>query len=364
MGIKTVCKRAIMKKVMKKRKATQNFDEALSELTALPEKADETINNSDYLKAHDKFGNAFFMRLGRRGKKEGAGAIAEIWFGFVSASGKAYMNSQQIYDIEDSPITAECITPLKEWRFIFKGKVVPVEAGENRVAVAIGDEIDAEFEAVFTSGNRLFEMARDTHINSYCRGIAAEKWSKGFSDELKKNHQTRTEQIGHVKCEFKADGQAYSMDTPALRDRAFGRRLWSYMNHYGWLVGALEDGRYFNAVMVRYPSVNIVGLKTGYIFDGGEYHNLTNANFPKHFTTDSTAPINGSAMAYYSNKVTAKIEFDTKMYFPFQFYDDGGGYNVFEGVTTHYFNGIKGYGIAEFSYNQDKSRLNTIRQRT
>jgi len=363
MGIKTCFKQAIMKSVMKKRKANQNFNEAESELAGLPDDADETINNSDYVKAHDKYGNAFFMRLGRRGGKNGAEAVAEIWFGFVSADGKAYMNAKQLYKLSDSPVITECIEPLKKWKFIFKGKVVPVEAGENRVAKPIGDEVDAEFEGVFTSNNRLFEMARDTHLNSYCKGIAAEKWTKGFADELKKNNQTRTEQIGCIKCEFKVEGNTYLTDTPALRDRAFGRRLWSYMNHYGWLVGSLEDGRYFNAVMVRYPSVNVIGLKTGYIFENGEYHNLTDADFPVHFTTDGVAPINGEAVAYYSNNETAKIEFDAKIYFPYQFYDDEGGYDVFEGITTHTFNGIKAYGITEFSYNQDKTRLNTIRQR-
>jgi len=361
MGLKTKLKQAIMKSVMKKRKVKQVFDEAESELVGLPDNADETVNNSDYVKAHDKDGNAFFLRLGRRGGKDGP--VAEIWFGFCTGDGKAFMNSRQIYNLADSPAVTECITPLKEWKFNFKGKVVPVKPGEKRIAIPCGEEIDAEFECVFTSQNGLFEMARDTHIDSYCRGIAAEKWVKGFSDELKKNHQTRTEQIGHAICKFKVNGNTYSMDTPALRDRAFGRRLWSYMNHYSWLVGHLDDGSYFNAVMVRYPSVNVIGLKTGYIFKDGKYHNLIDAEFPVHFTTDGSAPIKGVANAEYSNDTSAKIEFETRIYFPYQFYDAEGGYDVFEGVTTHTFNGIKGYGIAEFSYNQDKSRLNTERQR-
>jgi len=359
--MKTCLKRTIMRSVMKKRKANQNFDEAASELVGLPEDADDAINNSDYCKAHDKDGNAFFLRLGRRGTKEG-GKIAEIWFGFVTASGEAYMNSQMIYPLEKSPAVTTCITPLKEWEFTFKGKVVPVKPGKDLVAEPCGKEIDAEFKGIFTSTNGLFEMSRDTHINSYCSGIAAEKWKKGFADELKKNHQTRTEQIGHIKCEFKVEGKKHSMDCPALRDRAFGRRLWSYMNHYSWLVGHLDDGAYFNAVMVRYPSVNKIGLKTGYVWRDGKYFNLVDANFPKEFTTNGVAPTSGSATAKYSDKTKAKIDFETKIYFPYHFTDVGGGYHVFEGVTTHTFNGIKGYGIAEFSYNQDKNRLTTDRQ--
>ncbi|MCL2861840.1 MAG: hypothetical protein FWE22_05470 [Firmicutes bacterium] len=361
--MKTKLKQMVMKSVMKKRKANQNFNEAESDLVGLPDDADETINNSDYVKAHDKEGNAFFMRLGRRGGKDGDDPVAEIWFGFCTADGKAYMNSQELYKLSESPIIAECIEPLKEWKFSFKGKVVPVVPGKDRVAEPCGEEIDAEFEGIFTSKQGLFEMARDTHIDSYCRGIAAEKWKKGFSEELKKNHQTRTEQVGHIKCSFKAEGKSYTMDTAALRDRAFGRRLWSYMNHYAWLVGQLEDGRYFNAVMVRYPSVNVIGLKTGYIFENGIYYSLKNLNFPEHFTTTGIAPVKDSATAEYSNGESVKIDFEAKIYFPYKFYDAEGGYDVFEGVTEHVYNGIKGYGITEFSYNHDRSRLNTKRQR-
>ena len=354
--MKNSIKKMIMRRVMKKRKAGQVFDEVASELHKLPKDADETINNSYYYASHDSGGNAFFLRLGQRGGIGGKNPVAEIWFGFCTADGKAYMNSNQLYKLSESPVKTECQEPLCKWTFSFKGKMVPVKPGVNLVAEPIGKEIDAEFNGTFTSNHGLFEFSRDTHINSYSTAIAAEKWDKGFSEELKKNHQTRIEQTGHIKCKFKAEGKEYTIDAPGLRDQAYGRRLWSYMNHYSWLVGCLEDGMAFSTVIVLYPRINVKGLKTGYIVKDGKYINLLDVNYPKHFATDGVAPTQGNATAKFSDKTKACIDFKTRIIFPYTFTDAEGGYNVFECITSYEFNGKKGTGISEFSYNQDKSR--------
>ncbi|MCL2587206.1 MAG: hypothetical protein FWE31_03115 [Firmicutes bacterium] len=348
--MKTCLKKAIMRRVMKKRKASADFDDVASEIYVLPPEADETVNNSYYYASHDKEGNAFFMRLGIRG------GTAEIWFGVTTACGKAYMNSQELYKLEDSPVKTKCIQPLKEWEFSFKGKMLPVKPGENRIAVPDGKEVDAEFSGTFTSDLGLFEFSRDTHVEAYANAIAAQKWVKGFSDELKNNHQTRTEQMGHTKAVFKVGGKEFKFDAPGLRDRAYGKRIWSYMNHYSWLVGNLEDGRAFNACMVLYPAINVKGLRTGYYLPRDKYINLLDVDFPKHFTVTGVAPTHGKATAKFSDKTKAEIEFETKIIFPYRFTDSEGEYLVFEGVTSYTFNGIKGYGIAEFSYNKDRSR--------
>jgi|GEM_PF-694145 len=354
MGLKNCFKKSIIKSVMKKRKQSEIFNEVESELHQLAASADDTENNSYYYAAHDMNGNAFFYRLGQRG---GDNPVAEIWFGFVTASGEAYMNSEQLYPLSKSPAQTKCITPLREWEYSFKGKMVPVRAGKNLVAEPIGKEIEVEFNGVFTSPYGLFEFARDTHIDAYATAIAAEKWVKGFSDELKQNHQTRIEQVGHAKATFKIiDGKTFEIDAPGLRDQAYGRRLWSYMNHYSWLVGNLEDGTAFNTVMVLYPTINKKGLKTGYILREGEYVSLLDVNYPKHYTTSGIAPTKGKVPAKFSDKSVAEIEFETKIIFPYDFTDKNGGYDVYEGITTYTFNGIKGAGIAEFSYNKDKQR--------
>ena len=354
MGLKYRLKKAIMKRIMTKRKKNQVFDETASDLMVMPENAGIDYNNSYYYAAHDNNGNAFFWRLGQRGGHDGP--VAEIWFGFVTKD-QMFMNSEQLYKLQESPSHTKCIEPLKKWEFSFNGKMVPVKPGENMVAQPCGKEVNAQFTAVFTSEHRLFEFSRDTHNDVFAKGIAAEKWGKGFFDELKNNTQTRIEQVGNVKCVFTIEGKEYKMNCMCLRDQAYGKRIWSYMNHYSWLEGQTEDGRSFNAVMVKYPIINKVGLRTGYYFSDGQYHNLLDVEFPAGYKTRGIAPVSGSVPAWFSDKTRALIDFETKIYFPYTFKDAQGGYNVFEGITTYTFNGIKAYGIAEFSYNQDKSRI-------
>jgi len=353
MDFKKSFKKRIIRNQMEKRKATQNFDEIKSELHTLPTDADDTFNNSHYFASHDLDKNAFFLRLGERGGKN---PVAEVWFGFVSANGSAYMNSESLYRLDQSPVKVECVTPLREWKFAFKGKMVPVKPDKELIATPCGEAVTVEFNGIFTSEIGLFEFSRDTNTNSYVEAIASEKWVKGFSEELKQNHQTRIEQIGRVICQFKTANEVYAIDADAIRDQAYGRRLWSYMNHYSWLYGSLADGRAFDTVMVLYPTINVYGIRTGYVLAGGEYQNLLEVDYPKAFATTGVAPRSGTVMAKFSDGMEATIEFATKIIFPFQFTDVNGGYNVFEGVTTFTFNGVKGAGIAEFSYNQDKQR--------
>jgi hypothetical protein len=355
MDIKYKLKKAIMKQVMKKRKAKQVFDEAASDLVTFPENAGVEYNNSYYYAAHAPDGNAFFWRLGQRGGIDGP--VAEIWFGFVTKDGDMYMNKNQLYKLHESPLKTKCIEPLKLWELSFDGDMVPVKPGENLVAVPCGDVIKAKFDGVFTSSHSLFEMSRDTHNDAFARGIAAEKWVKGFSDELKNNTQTRIEQVGHVKCTFNVKGKEYKMDCMCLRDQAYGKRYWSFMNHYSWLEGQTEDGRSFNTVMVKYPCVNKVGIETGYHFVDGTYHSLLKVDYPKEYKTRGIAPVSGSVPARFTDNTNAHIAFNVKCYFPYTFTDHLGGYNVFEGVATYMFNGVRAFGIAEFSYNQDRSRI-------
>jgi hypothetical protein len=352
--MKQMLKKMMIRQVMKKRQKQMNFDEKASELMTLPADADHNYNNSYYYAAHDKSGNAFFFRLGQRG---GDNPTAEIWFGFLGADGQAYMNSQQLYELALSPCQTTCLEPLKKWEFSFKGLVVPVKAGTNLIAEPCGEELMAEFSGIFISNQSLFEFGRDTNVKAYAETIAAEKWVKGFSDELKNNTQTRVEQTGWVECSFKVNNQEYTMSTAALRDQAYGRRVWSYMNHYSWLVGNLADGTAFNAVTVYYPAINTIGLSTGYHLVDQKYVPLRRVSFPLEYKTKGLAPTKGSASAQFVNKSKALIEFETKIIFPYQFFDEHGGYNVYEGITKYRFNGIEGWGIAEFSYNQDRSRL-------
>jgi len=352
MGLKTSIKSFVMRQIMKKRKANGVFDEAASEAYELPDNAGPDINNSYYFTAHTPDGASVFFRLGKRGS--GENAVAEVWTAFRAQDGSAYVNSDCLFKLSESPASVECVIPLRKWKFSFSGKMLPVKPGEDRIARPCGEPVDARFEGTFTSQYGLYEFTRDTELKPFCRAIAAETWKKGFSDELNHSHQVHIEQEGHITGELNIGGKRRAIDAPGIRDHSYGRRVWSYMNRHAWLITSVSDGSFINTNMVRYPALNVVGIQTGYKMKAGQNVNLVDAVFPEGFGLSGGAPKSGSFTAFYSDKSSAKIEFQLDIAFPFSF--DNGSYIVFEGLSAYTVNGVSGRGISEFGYNGDKTR--------
>jgi len=347
MGLKKVCKEMIMKRVMKKRKANTHFDEIASEHFELPEDAGVDMNNSYYFSAHSMDGTSMFFRLGKRGG--GKDAVAEVWCALRLPDGTAYMNETQLFPLAQSPSAVKCITPLKEWEFSFDGKMVPVKPGDDMIAIPNGSAISANFTGTFTSESKIYESSRDTHVVAFARAIAAEKWEKGFSDGLKAAHQNHLEQEGHVKGVFKVGTKEHVIDSPALRDHSFGKRVWSYMNQHKWLSPILEDGTNINVNSVHYPALNVKGLKTGYKMEGDKTINVVDWVFDGDMT-------GGRFDVKYCNKTEDNCSFKLDIAFPFTFTDKDGSYTIFEGLSSFMINGKQGRGISEFGFNGDKTK--------
>jgi len=347
MGIKNTIKQKIMHRVMKKRKNNTPFDEIASELYELPEDAANDMNNSYYFSAHNMDGTAIFFRFGKR--SGGKNAMAEVWFALRLPDGTAYVNSQRLLKLSESTAHVKCITPLKEWEFSFSGKMYPVKPDGNLIAQPCGSEFDAKFTGIFTSNSALYEFSRDSEIKPFCRAIAAEKWAKGFADQLKHAHQIHIEQDGFIKGVFNIGEKIHKIDAPAIRDHSFGRRVWSYMNCHKWLIAILEDGSTLNANSVRYPALNVEGLKTGYKMFGKKIINVIDWIF-------SGDKKNSKYTVTYSDKTTDECAFSLDIMFEFEFTDEHGSYTIYEGLSAFTINGKKGRGITEFGYNGDSLR--------
>lgn len=355
--MKKMLKKSLMRRVMKRRIANTVFDDAAGETWTAPADAGPEINNSHYFSSHDLEGNSFFLRAAKRGGKNG---VAEVWFAFKSSSGEIYVNTQQLLPLEKNTTKVECIEPLRKWKISFEGKVIPVIPGEDKQAITNGKEIDAKFEGEFTSEFGIYDFSRDTDLNAFCNAIAAEKWKKGFSDELKKNHQVHIEQDGHATATLSVEGKEFKMDAPAIRDHSFGRRLWSYMNRHAWLSTILEDKNAINVNTVRYPALNVFGLKTGYKIKNGVAANMICVDFPKDFLTSGKPPTAGEFKAKFSDKTKAVVKYEPEIIFTFNFDDADGGYVVYEGIASFTVDNVKGRGIAEFGYNKDRRRYADI----
>jgi len=363
MGLKTAVKKAIMRRVMKKRKANAVlFDEKASEFYEHKEDADTDANNSYYFTAHDKLGNSLIFRLGKRIYQR------EVWFAFVTKEGEAFVNVERLFEDENFEVNCtasiECIEPLKNWKFNFKGIVVPVIANKNLIAVTNGEPIEAEFNGEFTAldGAGFYEFSRDTDSKAFIRAVVSEKWGKDFSKNLNKNHQHHTEQSGHIFGEFFIDKQKKGeIKCNGLRDHSFGRRVWSYMNRHAWVVEITTDGSVYNSNMVRYPALNVMGLKTGFKMDADKTHvNVVNSSFEEGVFYSGEIPKNSTYKVNYSDGTTVAISYNLNIAFPFEFIDSEGGYTIYEGISDYIVeaNGrkIKAKGITEVGYNKDRER--------
>jgi hypothetical protein len=259
------------------------------------------------------------------------------------------VNSCRLFKLSESAAQVKCITPLKKWEFSFSGKMYPVKPDGDLIAKPCGPEIDAGFTGVFTSDSPLYEFSRDTDLKPFCRAIAAEKWGKGFAAQLNHAHQIHIEQDGFIKGTFNIDGKKYQIDAAAIRDHSYGRRVWSYMNRHKWLIAVLEDGSTLGTNSVRYPALNVAGLKTGYKMCGGKTVNVVDWVF-------SGDKKNGKYTVKYSDKTTDECAFASDIVFPFEFTDEYGAYIIYEGLSAFTVNNKKGRGITEFGYNADSRR--------
>ncbi|MCL2675644.1 MAG: hypothetical protein FWE84_03530 [Firmicutes bacterium] len=355
MGLKTAIKTALMRNIMKKRKAAAAFDEVLSEHYQTPDDAGEDMNNSYYFSAHTWDGGALFVRYAQRGG--GDKAMAEVWAAYRAADGTAFVNQNCLYKLSESPMGVKCVTPLREWQFFFKGEMAPVAPfGEELIARPIGEPVFAELSGTFTSKNGLYEFSRETDDMAFCRAVAAEKWKKGFSDDLNRESQTHIEQDGHIKAVLNVGGKEYKIDAQAVRDHSYGRRVWSYMNRHTWRIALLEDGSLLNTNVVRYPALNVRGLKCGYKMKDGVMANVTDVIFHGGAALDGLPLREDEYTVKYSDGSEIKHEFKADIAFPFEFDDKYGKYIIYEGISSFIIGGVKGRGITEFGFNGDKGR--------
>ena len=357
MGLKYSIKQAIIKSVMAKRKKNLDIDEVQTELHVMPDDADYDINHSYYFGSHDLQGNTFFLRLGLRG---GEDRKAEIWFVYKTACGKAFVNEIEHLDAKDSTLKIECIEPLKKWKLVFNGKVIPVAPDSNtKLATPIGKSVNASFEAIFESNTGLYHFSRDVDNRAFAKAMAAEVWVKGFADELKNNNQVHIEQDGKAAASIKVDGESFSFCGLAVRDHSYGRRVWSYMNTYHWLPAIFENGYIYNPNLVRYPAINKRGLITGYKMKDGNWTNIIDVDFPSH-AISGLAPIGGEYTITFDNLQRETVSFTPEIIFNFNFKDKGGTFHVFAAVSKFAIGELKGRGSAEFGYHGDKTRYEIL----
>ena len=328
-------KKALILRSLGKRRSTHPFLPEEAETYTMPADADEHQNNSYYFSCHDAAGTSLLVRHAQRGPDS-----VEVWFAYRDASGRAYINGRQLYPAGEAPSAVKCIEPGAEWAFSFDGEAQELSAGQP---------VRAKLDAKFTASGDIFEFGHDVDACVMAEAIAREKWSRAFFEELQSNDQVHYEQPGRVKGTLEMDGEAVSIDLPAMRDHSYGKRDWNYMNRHFWLMALMEDGRQLNANMVSYP---VLKLATGYYLDGAAV--CVEQAHIKGDVQPHTVPQAFELTVGLADGRTLNAACRCEEVFTFPFAD--GAYTIYEGVGSFEIEGVRGRGILEFGWNRDSAR--------
>lgn len=347
-------KRAVITRVLDKRKKGKVFDIESADMYELPADATGEMNNSHYFFMTDFSGKeCFYFRLARRG-----GDVAdEIWLVYRDPDGDVYMATHdRIKKGENMPARVACTKPGKEMLFYFDGDVVKAKKTDRGyVPDASGKKLKIKINGRFEGKSENFEFSYHLSSKPMAIAMSKEKIDKAKLKEMEENHQIHYEQYGRGYAEINLDGKDYKLhDLPAFRDHSFGKRDWSYFDRYAWIMCLLENGEFIHTSLIRYPALK--NLQAGFYIPGGgravsilESTPIEEIPVPEYGNVPDALEIDVKYVDGSKKNIKTKLDFVC----PFFFDDD---FNVNEGFSEFTVNGIKGRGITEFSFNKDTAR--------
>ncbi|CAG0897914.1 unnamed protein product [Cyprideis torosa] len=151
----------------------------------------------------------------------------------------------------------EPVSPHKEWKLAYDGKLRSTENGEL---------FDVTFDGRWHSTWPIFNYDTDMSAVASARAFAKEPWSRTFFEHLKEAHQTHYEQVGRMSGTLRINGTEETVECPSFRDHSYGKkRDWSLMHRYGFHTMFMEDGTAATVGVVSQP-VTCSHLELGYIY--------------------------------------------------------------------------------------------------
>lgn len=347
-------KRAIITRVLDKRKKGQVFDLEAADNYELPSDAPGTFNNSHYFFLTDLSGqDCLYFRLAKRG-----GDVAdELWLVYRNAAGEIYMAaSDRIAKGAYMPARVECAEVGKTMRFFFDGEVVKAkQTAKGYMPDGDGKKLKMKIDGRFEGESECFEFSYHLSSKPMARAMSKEKIDQEKLKEFGENHQIHYEQGGKGYASIELDGKKTSMDKlPAFRDHSFGKRDWNYFDRYAWIMCLLENGDFIHTSLIRYPVLK--HLQAGfYIPSGGKAVSILECTpvekipVPEYGNAPDSLEIDVKYVDGAKKNMKTKLDFVCPFYFDDEF-------NVNEGLSEFTVNGVRGRGITEFSFNKDRTR--------
>jgi hypothetical protein len=328
-GLKTMIASAM---VRSSRKAAMPVEE-LERLHLSPETPN--FNDSSYFFGADGAGTALAVRLAfRTGKPD------EAWLDLRLPGRGPYQLGGDAQDrgtgFSLGPLSFTCESTGQRWRIRYDGLVTIPEG-----------ELPLELDLTFEARTPVVDFANHANNWAVAEAIAAETWSKEFFERLREIHKVHYEQGGRLLGRATIDGQEVHLDLPSIRDHSFGTRRWGQWDRHIWILGALEDGSFFNVSMIRYDFLG--SLRTGWRWRQGIVQSVVDCDDFAHFVPARKPPSRFTLTFRTRHGSTETALIEAKDAFDFDL--DHGAYLIREWITTMKVGGVRGVGVAEFGWN-------------
>jgi len=322
-------KKKIMSRAISKRNQEHPFDYPAAEHFALKGDEDPLINNSYYFSAHDDT-ISVFARLGRRVNAE------ETWFA-VYCDGKLYSLKQEFFPQGQSPIVLEKVG--EGWNVAYQG--------------ILNDHDEILFQAKFMATQKPIDFTSNMPAVRMATGMANEKWSKAFFEELQNiSGQCHYEQEGVLEGQMTLNGVTRALQMPCVRDHSFGKRDWNYMNNHLWLM-AVSPSNQFNYSLVSYPVMSV--LEVGHYRDEAGVHYMMQANVDFRQLNQGVVPQELSFDVILDDGKTLPVTAKVLAGVTYRF--QNGQYILHENIAEFTLNGKTCRGIFEIGFNGDNGRF-------
>ena len=322
-------KKGIMCRALDKRNRKNPFDFEHAENYSIENESDTLINNSYYFSAHDE-NLSFFTRLGKRVSED------ETWFA-IFLDGKLYSLKQDLFPPGQSPV---CIERSRgAWTIAYEG--------------IVNDNDRIRFQARFVATQEPIDFTSNMPAERMATGIANEKWSKRFFDDLQNvSGQCHYEQEGILEGQFTLNGRTTDFHLPCVRDHSFGKRDWNYMNNHLWLM-AVSPSLQFNYSLVSYPVISV--LEVGNYRNQEGMHYLMQADLDFQTIRSGKVPQALSSNIRLDNHRTihTAVRVIAGVTYPFK----NGQYLLHENIAEFQIDGQVCRGILEIGFNRDSNRF-------
>jgi len=306
------------------------------------DKSIKSFNDSSYFAGISKEGFSFVTRQSFRVDKPN-----ENWMMVhIPGEGVFGFENRQLKEgdeFKQGTLQYICKTPGDEWQIIFNGVLPQGEKTKNFKLDLIwkGSAPIVVFDKVGTTARQVGNQ------------IAKEKWNSKFFKRLKELDQVHYEQAGKLKGDFVWNNKNYNLDFIGVRDHSWGARNWEDWDRHFWLLGLLEDGRFFNFSLISYSFVK--NLQAAFIFDSNDYKTIYKIPNFDEIKMDGLMPKSLSFDVQEDKNGTLKnMSLEMKHFFPFHMDKE---YYLRQAKADFIYDGVKGVGIAEMGVNLKTNKV-------